>query len=286
MKKRLIIGICIIFIISLNSGCSIINSNLDASGASDSFPPPPRFSSIDDFHDNLIITVINADVGSQVGVSSVDGNFIQANDLNEKQYYFIPSWIPDGFELDFMSFSRLFVGSYYKYLKNDDVHGSHDFHDFKLDKTFSFVWFILANAKEALAYDIEELGLIPANGVEGLYYEDYGAYTGTSEHLMRTYYWIQAEYFFKLSIPLWTISGEDGNVDEYTANQLIMNSALKVDIVADELFKPPTDIELDETEAELEVSETIELVADVTPHNATIDAVFWNSSDNRIATVD
>jgi len=103
---------------------------------------------------------------------------------------------------------------------------------------------------------------------------------------MRTYSWIQHGQLFDLTIPLWTIDGSDGRINEFAANELIMNSAIKVDLVEGEEFVPPHTVEIDETEAELEIGESLELTAVVTPYNATISAVYWNSSDNRAATVD
>jgi len=87
-------------------------------------------------------------------------------------------------------------------------------------------------------------------------------------------------------MPLRTVDGTEGYLDELAAHKLIVASALKVDLVEGEFFEPPINIELDKTEAELEIGETIELTAEITPDNATIDAVIWNSSDNRAATVD
>lgn len=47
-----------------------------------------------------------------------------------------------------------------------------------------------------------------------------------------------------------------------------------------------TEVELSETEAEIEIGKTIDLTATVTPENATYPEITWASSDDAIATVD
>ena len=273
MRKRFTIIIYIILIMVITYGCSNGGVTSHFSLAINAF------ESIEKFH-NHMISVMESDNNSTYPLNFQnveEGNAVNSSSNNTFHYY-VPSWLPEGFLLGSMGYSDWSVGFEFSHFAYDYEKPS--------DSIVLFEWVFGADADLVLDGYMETRNLKPAANVEGLYYYDYGASTESDVGTNREYSWIQNGYIFHLRIPLWTIDGKDGRIDENTANVLIMNSALKVDILDGEYFEPPTDIELDETEAELEINETIELTADVTPHNATIDTVFWSSNDNRVATVD
>jgi len=258
--------------------CSVINTSLNSA------PPPqmPEFSTVVEFHDHLIIATSDSSSGISpinYGVNDITQSGTSAN----KQYYYIPSWLPEDFTLDFITYSSWTITYIFTTVEYSDNPSSHEH---ILNNRIDFVWYSRANAAEGLNEVIEVHDLNLVEEITGLYYYDYAASNNLDVNLKRCYYWIQDDYLFHLGIPLRTFNNINGNLDEVTVNQLIMNSALKVEFVEDEFFEPPTSLELNEIEAELDISETILLTAEVTPDNATIDDVYWNTSDNRVATVD
>ena len=90
---------------------------------------------------------------------------------------------------------------------------------------------------------------------------------------------------FKLGLPLRFITDTPGGIGEIAANELILNSALEIELVDGVYYEPPADIELDQTAADIPVGQTLTLTADVSPIDATIQAVIWSSSDYDVATV-
>lgn len=78
--------------------------------------------------------------------------------------------------------------------------------------------------------------------------------------------------------PLFAI-GDDGNL--YYANNTMLNKIT----VSDKTFAV-TGVSLNKEKESINLNETIQLVATVSPENATNSKVTWKSSDNKVATVD
>ena len=303
MKKAITILTCALLTIIMIFGCSNaddgsisinndqINTDNDSITSTDTEIPPPMvdFVSIGKLHDYLISNMANLNEAflPLLSIKATDGANVQTSSSNP--YYYAPSWLPDyEFTLYDATIGPGAVG--YNYRPEDydyTLEWGETGDEYILNNHIDFIWFYGDyDADASLSYETLRSGKIPADGVEGLYYNDYGSLSAPDIALHREYYWVQDGYMFCLRMPLRTIDGMDGRIDEATANQLIMNSALRVELVPDEFFEPPVSIELDENEAELEIGDSITLTADVTPYDSTIDAVMWSSSDNRAAKAD
>ena len=202
-----------------------------------------------------------------------------------KPYYFVPICIPAGSGLSSVSVEKDFV-IYYFNVDDPRPPPSRDeeFERF-MGNFVSFTWYLVDDGVNIDSYFYRNFrdsrtgkNLNAVTDVSGLYFSDINSRI--------SYYWIQDGYVFNLSVPQWTISGEYGTIDKHTANHLVMNSALKVDIIKRQNFIAPESITLNKTEADLEIGETIILTAAVTPSNVTISTVYWSSSNNDAITVD
>ena len=102
--------------------------------------------------------------------------------------------------------------------------------------------------------------------------------------------------FFRISIPLWIIEEHGHPNDGFGAGgagaalgdsiaDLVMGSALPVELVDGQQYVPPTGIEIAGARTDIAVGESLALTANVSPENATIDAVIWSSRDNSVAIV-
>jgi len=154
-------------------------------------------------------------------------------DSTSVSYYFVPSWLPTDYTLSIIAtidtinagVSYLYNTSDYNFARNTEViiiEGD----------TIDFRWSYGENT-EFIFNRVINVGsdFKHADGVEGLFYKDSGD--------RRTYSWIQHGQLFYLEIPLWTIDGIDGRINEFAINELIMNSSIKVDLVEGEHFIPP-----------------------------------------------
>ena len=208
------------------------------------------------------------------------------------EHYFVPFWIPDGFRLIRISVTDWEI--WYSFVI-DGYHNSSQSWEHFMNNTMSFSWTIgVQNAENLMNNTIVRAGLESVAGVVGLYYREYGSTSNPDISLVRSYYWVQNGYMFRLDIPLWVIEehahqhdgfGRAGTSVGDSIADLVMNSALLVGLVDSERYVSPTDIEIDASGADIAVGDTLTLTANVSPDNATIDAVIWSSSDNSVAIV-
>jgi hypothetical protein len=303
MKNVLLAFICVLVIITLVAGCSGTDSNSTAeseiAAVSSGILVPISVDSIREFHSFLLASRAYANHGIILD-HGVSGRY--ASELNsailhkvfgETERYYMPTWLPEGFALSSVRLNSGFIGAFFDI---DGFDESQNFiHEYLLNNRITFTWFTqfpLPYAELFLNNERQAVGLQPAVGVAGLYYYDYASTQDPSVNLARGYYWIQDGYVFRLDIPLWIINQHAHSNDGFgTASigdsiaDLVMNSALAVELVDGVSYVEPTDIEIVDPGVDIAIGETLELVANVFPYNVTIDAVVWRSSDNRVATV-
>jgi len=280
--------------IILLAGCSEDANNV--SGATPHGPPPSvSFDSIEEFHNFLLTTREFARGGLEMRSMSEQETVelqtaVDILGLHNFENHYMPSWLPEGFGL------RGGVGATHwsvpYFFVTDDYYSGMP-HEQLMINMIVFSWTIAYDytAEQFRTHIVERFNLRPVAGTNGLYYRDFGTDAGD---LVRSYYWLQDNYVFRLDIPLWV-------VDEYAPTagtgispagsgincigHLVMNSALAVPLVDGEYYVAPTGIEITPAQAEIALGGTLELTAVVTPENATIRAVIWSSSDPSVATV-
>ena len=282
MSKVLSVFICVL-IIALFAGCSGAGNN----SATQSDSPivgtvtpgtigPYSVDSIEVYHNFLLAArayaidgIMTYDMTDSYGSSL--NNALRNRNFGHMERYYIPSWLPEELTISHINFHNEVVSF-----------------QFDSDGFITFTWWLGANAKNHLNERIELFGLRPVVGIEGLYYYDHFP-------SVRSYHWIQDGYMFRLEIPLRVIEEHShpndgfGRADEAPVGDsiaaLVMGSALAVELVDGERYVPPRGIEIIAPAEDIAVGETLALTARVLPGNATIDAVFWNSSNNNNATV-
>ena len=272
--------------------------NSDATNDADNMPSglllPTDLFSIEALHNYMLsvraysneIAPLGMDTDEEVEIRMA----IDVWGLGDIEYYFAPSWLPEGFGLDFIGVNNAEV--WYSYVIDGYNHALSFKNDYVLSNTVSFAYFIGGhNASSLLSNTVDSMGLAPADGVNGLYYRDFPATSNLDVNVVRCFYWVQDGYMFSMHIPLRLINeanppGVMGIASaDCNISGLVLNSALQIELVDGEYFEPPTSIELDELNADIPIGETIVLEAEVLPDNATIDAVIWSTSDNSVATV-
>jgi len=296
MKKILSAFICVLVGITLFTGCSGTESNSleesEISAAVSGVLVPITLDSIEDFHSFLLAARaftqhgIMQDHGVSGRYGSTLNSLIRDRNFGYMDRYYIPAWVPEGFTLSSVRFNSGFIGAVFKSDDFDESQNSIEEHLLNNQITFSwFTQFPPPYAELFLYNETRALGLIAAPGVAGLYFHDFPAAWG-SENLARTYYWIQDDYVFILSMPLWVINDRARMTpfDDSIAD-LVMNSALAVELVDGESYVEPTGIEIVAPVEDIPIDETLDLTANISPDNVTIDAVIWSSSDNNVATV-
>ncbi|MCL2856615.1 MAG: Ig-like domain-containing protein [Oscillospiraceae bacterium] len=281
-RIRMVVIIALVVVILL-AGCSIEErKNIPDHGHAP--PVGLGFDSVKEFHNFLISTRAIANSGiilRNLGASQDQRTAIDILELHYLERHYIPSWLPEGFRLrgSGIGVSASGVGTrnrgVFYFFITDDYDSSHgDEH------RIMFSWYTGAISAEAYMDNIIRIfGLRPADGVGGLYYYDYYTYRFV---LMRDYRWLQDNYVFRLNIPL-RFADEYG---EALVNELVMNSALAVELVDGEYYVEPTGIEIVASVLlDIEVGGTLELTANVSPADATLNAVIWSSSDSSVAVV-
>jgi hypothetical protein len=243
--------------------------------------PIPYANSNQGFHDLLLSIRAYANSGNMpFNISDADrwdiNRAVNHMGLGDIEHYFIPSWIPEGFKLDSMSIHHraaiyYFVTDGFDGISNENA----------MNTQISFSWtFGMNNAEDYFRNSTRQMGLNnPVDGIEIMYYRDYGTTSNPSANLARSYSWLHDGYVFRLDLPLWVIA------ETPDIHYVVRNSVLNVEVIDGEYYVEPASIALTETTAQLPVGETLVLSADVLPANATIKNVMWSSSDNSVATV-
>jgi len=293
MKKILSAFICVLVGITLFTGCSGTESNSleesEISAAVSGVLVPITLDSIEDFHSFLLAARaftqhgIMQDHGVTGRYATTLNHLIHDRFFGYMDRYYIPAWVPEGFALSGVRFNSGFIGARFNICGFDE---SQNFiHEYLLKNQITFTWYTQFNAENFLYNETRAVGLQPAPGVAGLYFYDFPAAWG-SENLARTYYWIQDDYVFTLTMPLWVIN-ENARIAAFgdSIADLVMNSALAVELVDGESYVEPTGIEIVAPGDDIPIDETLDLTANISPDNVTIDAVIWSSSDNNVATV-
>ena len=300
MNKILSVLICALMIMALFAGCSSTVNNSPTTAPLSRLPI--SVDSIEEYHNFLLAARTYANSGIVPhSISNEDfslNNAVRSRDFGDKERYYMPSWLPGRFVLNDISFNRNSVAFTF-HIDGFDLSQS-SVHEYLLNNRIIFSWFIgfpPPYAEGFLNHEIQALGLVPAVGVSGLYYYDFAAVCDLDVNLRRSYFWIQGGYVFRLSIPLWIIEEHGHPNDGFgragratplgdSIADLIMGSALAVELVDGVYYVPPTGIEIVAPgEEDMEIGESLDLTANVFADNATIDAVIWSSSDHDVAVV-
>ena len=303
MKKILSVFICVLVVVALFAGCSAAQAEPELADEDELIAEvelaeeaeneelmevysvsiaPPKLYSVEEFHNFLLNTRAVASGSVMPNMSAEEeANARTAVDvwgLGDIEYYFVPFWIPEGFRLNFVDATDWDI--WYSFV-TDDYNPSQSWEDF-MNNIMSFSWTIGADSAENLMNNtIARAGLVPVVGVEGLYYRQYGSTSNPDIHLVRSFYWVQHDYMFRLDIPLRFVD----EIGEALVNELVADSALTVALVDGQPYVSPTGIEIIAPDVGIEVGDTLALTANISPDNATIDAVIWSSSDNSVAIV-
>ena len=314
MYKKRVGVVFLLVVVMFFVGCSGVQppNAGDANTAPVGSRRPTRIDSIEGFHNYLLsarafassgVMPFNLNATEEMNVRTAVG----AWNLGDAEYYFVPSWLPEGFTLFNIGISHRSAG--FRFASGDFVSSPSWDHENILNNNMVFEWHRdVAVADAFMEATVARFGLQPVAGVNNLYFEDFGLYFEDfgaepfAVDLRRSYYWVQGEYRFMLSIPLWIIA----EYGEALVNELVMNSALAVELVDGQYYVEPTGIEIvaaqeneaveplaqdtddtpeDAPQEDTAESETLTLTANVSPGNATINAVIWSTSDNSVATV-
>ena len=289
INTKLKILICALMAFVLFAGCSgTVNKpeNDFASPAEASVlasPLPTDLNSICELHDYLLTARLYANSGYTTNSFHPWGEFNIKNavyfwNLGDKSYYYVPSWLPKDFTLVNISISSWSVA--YTFVSDDFFSAYSWAHENILTNQIVFEWVIEFNYTDEgfRANVVERENLISVYGVDGLYFKDFGADLTVSQ--MRSYFWLQDGYMFIFSIPLHSFAD---SLEEISA--LVLETPLQVELIDGVNFKNPSSLALDIDEADIQIGETITLETEMLPHDATIDAVIWSTSDRSIATV-
>ena len=299
MNKILSVLICALMIMALFSGCSgAVNNSPTTAPLS---MVPISVDSIEEFHNLALASRAHANHGimphNMTGSNAWSGLNLAIHDriFGDAERYYMPSWLPERFTLNSISFHSSSVA--FRFRADDFDQSQWNVHEYLLGNQITFIWYREVNAESLLSEMIEWLSLGPVVGVAGLDYYDFAAVCNPYINLTRSYHWIQGGYVFRLSIPLWIIEEHGHPNDGFgragraaplgdSIADLIMGSALAVELVDGVYYVPPTGIEIVAPgEEDMEIGESLDLTANVFADNATIDAVIWSSSDHDVAIV-
>jgi len=242
MRKVLML-ICVVLAIAFFWGCS---NTQDIPRVSGPHPPPVAVSSFEDLH-NLLLEAGDPDRHSTT-IGTPERLIMHFGTpygiLRDMQYYFIPSWIPEGFDLHHIIIHNSYIAYWFK----GSMLITHDLGDepivyfeqstaleYSVDVRVMFRWWYPPN--EGKPESIDGMGMhqgveyIFVDGVENMYYYDRSSIRSSGLYVTRLYSWLQDGHFFNLELPLWTIgsSGSDGNV--YVSREIhetIASSAQRV----------------------------------------------------------
>ena len=281
MNKILSVLICVLMIVALFAGCAgVMRPPFSV------HPWPIVVGSIEEYHNFMVTSIAYTTpiIGQPRRTVTAYGW-----DFGDMERYYMPSWWPEGFELRGIMFSSGSVSFSF-----ETEGAKHDqWNDGLLINNITFEWHVgFPDGEGLLNNEMRALNLQYAVGVSGLHFHDFGTGTNRNVNLVRSFHWLQDGYMFRLNVPLRIIEAHGHQNDGFGISSagdsiadLVMGSALAVELVDGEYYVEPTGIEISESEADIAVGETLALTANVSPDNATIDAVIWSSSDHDVAIV-
>ena len=253
MIKRTITLVGTILVLSLLIGCSeydynnvvnhclhedisppIVTLTENVSQVSESQPSAPPlvsiiwFDTVEEMHDFL--TSARAFWSAQSTMSPVEmSSTADMLNLRDLMYYYMPSWIPDQFEINYAAVGHGSVAFRFRvYGRNIPVIVSE--HNQFLLELISFEWYRMEDGKLYLTNVVKSRELRPVNGVENMYYSDFG--TGSySLDFARQYFWLYNNYMFRFTLPIWVVEEEIASgVTPVEFVQKIASSPEQVDI--------------------------------------------------------
>jgi len=285
MKKILSAIICMLIGITLVVGCSGTESNDFVEYEIFASPPGPiTLDSFEELHRFLLAARaythygIMEDHGVTGRYAPSLNRLIRDRDFGYIERYYILGWVPEGFTLSRIWLTSLFVGGVFEIDDFDESQRSE--YDYLLNNQINFVWVTRPDAELYFYNETRAAGVASTPGVAGLYFHCLWG-SRVPENLARNYFWLQDGYVFRLTMPLRVIYRQC----QHRIANLVMNSALAVELVDGESYVEPTGIEIVAPGVDIYLDEILELTTSVFPDNVTIDAVIWSSSNNSVLTV-
>ena len=225
-----------VMIIVLLSGCLSRNERSVISGGH-GIPSFGNASNIEELHEALLLARTFSrgenpwaamDAATQVERQREAGFW----NLGDTEYYFIPSWIPEGFELQ-----RIFVSSNsIEFLFRSaeaiiyDANEISDESHVRISENViqaSFRWWRSVPGSSWLSNEHDwtqpfmSLGLTAVDGVGDMYYYDNNSiHIDFGNYVTRTFMWLYDGHFFNLSLPLRTINDNAFSEEFYVSDEI------------------------------------------------------------------
>ena len=217
MIKKVIISICTLCFTFLLYGCASSNLSTEdtsvVSGRHDL--PAPFVNSFDDLHKHILAE----------------------RELNNMQYYYVPSWIPEKLTLQIIMIHDRYIEYWFRGYKHE-LHASDSNKEAIMHALdFMFRWWYPLYESDRLT-SISDVYMRPetfymfVDGIDNVRYYDQGTHA-YDPFTIRTFSWIQDGYFFNLSLPLWMISNNAFGEEFYVSHETfetIVSSARRIEL--------------------------------------------------------
>ena len=165
-------------------------------------PPLPRLNSFEDLHE-VFLFARGEDVWPELDRTERSRR-MEAIDfwgIRDMQYYYIPTWVPEGFKLYRIGFSPDII--WYQFNAYDfDFNRVSDL-EYSLINSIVFQWNVRGNGGDWLRNIIDRSEMhVSIDGKESMYFHEFGVSPNFEISIVRRYDWLQDDYLFGIDVPL------------------------------------------------------------------------------------